>query len=406
MFFVSYISAELRRRRGRTVLTALGLAIGVGLVVVVSALSTASTRRRTRCFSPLTGVGTDMSVTRPLRVSGGRRAVHRRAAAPGSGRSARRAAPLAAGERRGAPAAARRAKPGDQLRARRPDQHVPAELLRPPGREGRRARRRRGRRDLLTLNSIHVEGRVPERGDVVGPGPAGAGPPQDIDFKNLTVTGIDTSEARSRAGDAGRDHLRPLLLADRPPRGGREPELRAARGHLARRVASASAAKKFRVVGLAEAPLGGQASDVYVELGQLQTVSDREGRVNAMNVRATDSDAVTSVAKRDRERLLGRAGDHRRRPRRPRGRLARRRPEPRRQARHRARRDRARRRVPDREPADALLGQQARARAGHAEGARLAAAAGRAPGRGRVARAGRARRCARRARRPRAAPRS
>ena len=32
LFFLSYISAELRRRRGRTLLTALGLAVGVGVI--------------------------------------------------------------------------------------------------------------------------------------------------------------------------------------------------------------------------------------------------------------------------------------------------------------------------------------------------------------------------------------
>jgi len=38
--FLAYMLAELRRRSGRTVLTALGLALGVGLVVMVNALST------------------------------------------------------------------------------------------------------------------------------------------------------------------------------------------------------------------------------------------------------------------------------------------------------------------------------------------------------------------------------
>lgn len=33
MFYVTYILAELRRRTGRTVLTALSLGVGVGLVV-------------------------------------------------------------------------------------------------------------------------------------------------------------------------------------------------------------------------------------------------------------------------------------------------------------------------------------------------------------------------------------
>jgi ABC-type antimicrobial peptide transport system permease subunit len=39
MFYLGYMLSELRRRKGRTLLTALGLGVGVGLVVTVSALS-------------------------------------------------------------------------------------------------------------------------------------------------------------------------------------------------------------------------------------------------------------------------------------------------------------------------------------------------------------------------------
>ena len=39
MFYVTYMLSELRRRLGRTILTALGLGIGVGLVVTVTAVS-------------------------------------------------------------------------------------------------------------------------------------------------------------------------------------------------------------------------------------------------------------------------------------------------------------------------------------------------------------------------------
>ena len=45
--------------------------------------------------------------------------------------------------------------------------------------------------------------------------------------------------------------------------------------------------RSFKVVGLASAPLGGQASDVYLKLAQLQTIADRKGRVNTLYVRAT-----------------------------------------------------------------------------------------------------------------------
>src|ERR687895_2173030 len=69
MFFVAYLLAELRRRSGRTILTALGLAIGVGLVVTVSALSAGLDRAQAAVLEPLAGVGTDMSVTRPIDFS-------------------------------------------------------------------------------------------------------------------------------------------------------------------------------------------------------------------------------------------------------------------------------------------------------------------------------------------------
>ena len=70
MFYISYIAAELRRRSGRTLLTALGLAVGVGLVVTVSALSNGLDDAQTKVLKPLTGVGTDISVNRPLQRSG------------------------------------------------------------------------------------------------------------------------------------------------------------------------------------------------------------------------------------------------------------------------------------------------------------------------------------------------
>jgi putative ABC transport system permease protein len=70
MFFATYVIAELRRRRGRTILTAVGLAVGVGLVVTVHALQKGLDDAQHQVIRPLTGAGTDMSVTRPLRVTG------------------------------------------------------------------------------------------------------------------------------------------------------------------------------------------------------------------------------------------------------------------------------------------------------------------------------------------------
>ena len=45
MFYLTYMVADLRRRKGRSLPAALGLGVGAGLAVTVSALSTAPGRR-------------------------------------------------------------------------------------------------------------------------------------------------------------------------------------------------------------------------------------------------------------------------------------------------------------------------------------------------------------------------
>ena len=66
MVYLNYMLSELRRRKGRTLLTALGLGVGVAVVITVSALSAGLDRAQAKVLQPLVGVGTDMSVTRPI----------------------------------------------------------------------------------------------------------------------------------------------------------------------------------------------------------------------------------------------------------------------------------------------------------------------------------------------------
>src|SRR4051795_7980808 len=64
MFQLRYVASELRRRAGRTILTALGLAAGVGLVVGIIGVSQGLDAAQTEVLSPLSKVGTDVLVTR------------------------------------------------------------------------------------------------------------------------------------------------------------------------------------------------------------------------------------------------------------------------------------------------------------------------------------------------------
>ena len=63
MFYLSYIRSELLRRKSRTILTLLGLAIGVALVIVISSLSRGVDDAQKQALNPLSSIGTDLTVT-------------------------------------------------------------------------------------------------------------------------------------------------------------------------------------------------------------------------------------------------------------------------------------------------------------------------------------------------------
>ena len=53
--------------------------------------------------------------------------------------------------------------------------------------------------------------------------------------------------------------------------------------------------KQFNIVGLARPPLGGSSADVYLPLGELQSLSGRPTRVNTLLVRADNAADVERV---------------------------------------------------------------------------------------------------------------
>ncbi len=66
MIAFGYLGDELRRRWGRTVVTALGLAAGVGLVMGIIGVSAGLSAAQNQALSPLSSVGTDIIVTRTV----------------------------------------------------------------------------------------------------------------------------------------------------------------------------------------------------------------------------------------------------------------------------------------------------------------------------------------------------
>lgn len=64
MFFLTYLGRELQHRRRQAVLVSLGLAIGVGLVITVTAVTAGVSLAQSQVVHALYGIGTDISVTK------------------------------------------------------------------------------------------------------------------------------------------------------------------------------------------------------------------------------------------------------------------------------------------------------------------------------------------------------
>jgi putative ABC transport system permease protein len=295
MFYVKYLLAELRRRWGRTFLTAAGLGVGVALVVATTAFSAGLSDAQDEVLAPLTGVGTDMTVTRPLTVD-----------EDDSG-----FAGLSEDER-------------EQLEEENGGGRIAFDDLGEPGEKFENDSLTAGSQlsfatdvmdqvaalsgvedvgGSLTLTNMHTSGTVPDiefdQGGGFGEPPAGDEGGRElfgnIDIEQFTVTGVDATKP-SLSPVSPSQVTEGEYLDDADARAALVSTSYAEDQDLTVGDTVEVGGKKFTIVGIVKQPLGGTASDVYVNLATLQEISDREGRVNTLSVRATSAEEVGAVA--------------------------------------------------------------------------------------------------------------
>jgi ABC-type antimicrobial peptide transport system permease subunit len=355
VFYLRYLRAELVRRKGRTIVTLTGLALGVGLVIAIASLSNGLDRAQAATLDPLAGIGTDLTVTRAATEEGG---------FPGGGRDLVEANSSVLTD------LSKLGKPGDDFVH---DFFLPGTQLTFPQSQ---ANEIAGLDDVaavssgLMLQAVHQEGKVPKivarmqaggnRIDVVrriqpptqaelekiqaciekqgggqegGLGTRGQGggrggglfigpgggefakclPERMQRFRATITTPRETlqqvldppqtdirSESYTIAGVQTGDPSIGLVTASQVTKGrflraGREALISAtyaARHSLKTGSELDLNGKTFTVVGLVEPPLGGQGADVYLPLAQLQALSGQTDLVNVVLVRANDSGSV------------------------------------------------------------------------------------------------------------------
>jgi ABC-type antimicrobial peptide transport system permease subunit len=287
VFRLAYIGQELLRRRGRALLTALGLGVGIALVVAVTSLSRGLDRAQDEVFAPLAGVGTDLLVSRPIDLGDGNGGQGGLAAFATLPRDEQQALQEENEDAFVDPADL--GKPGEQFVA---DSFLPATQLTFPDAVDRAIRTVPEVDEVgkaLTVLLVHAEGKVPEQR---GTGFSGG----DVQIATATVAGVE----------AGRPALG-LITPAQVKRGrflkpGAKREVVLAESYAARRKLKVGSTLEldehdFEIVGLARPPIGTQTADVYVDLPVLQRVADRKHRVNLLLVRAKRSSDIPALSK-------------------------------------------------------------------------------------------------------------
>jgi ABC-type antimicrobial peptide transport system permease subunit len=362
---LTYLRSELGRRRGRTVLTVSGVAMGVALVLLSTALVSGLDRAQASVLTPLAGVGSDMLVTRTAATDKGQIPSSSDLQALQTEEQAASQAALIDLSHLG--------KPGTRF------VHdfflPPAELTFPDGQAAviRALPGVVGVASALTLVANHRQGTVPEIVSemsipsqtvtiapptpaedaqinacvgrllppltvprpgqsppppiVTGP-PAGMAqclpkrfrqlmipgqvlreviaPPQtDITTTTYVVTGLDLAVAG--LGPITRAQVSEGGFLDSASSTGQAmvSGAFATRSNLHLGSSLTINGTAFAIVGLVTPPLGGHPADVYLSLPALQALAGRGGRVNALMVRAGRAQDVDRVANEIRDAFPG-----------------------------------------------------------------------------------------------------
>jgi ABC-type antimicrobial peptide transport system permease subunit len=271
-----YLKAELTRRRSKTVLISIGLAVPIALTILIGAYSTGLSNAQDKVLEPLVGLGTDMTVGKTFQPGQGGDRPRFRLDAGSAGQSFSR----------------------DTYTTGFNGSFSNSYVAKVAGLSGVK-----NAVGGLTVNNIKASGTVPSAGSNSGGGFGGPGGAQQgsggqgggFNIDNRTITGIDPS---SDLGPISSDQLQKGALLST---GGAKEAVLSANYAKQKSLAVGDSITlkdtKFKVVGIVSAPLAGSSSDIYVKLSQLQSIADLKNKINKIYVRADSQAAVASVSK-------------------------------------------------------------------------------------------------------------
>jgi putative ABC transport system permease protein len=283
MFF-TYLRRELRRRMRQASLIAVGLALGIGLVITVTALSAGVKNAQGEVLHSLYGVGTDITVTKaPAANSGGPASFGFR------GQTGTRTRP-----------AAGTTIDIDNLASRGTGTIAASSVT-----TVAHLRNVAAAAGDLVLVDTKITGKIPAinssgggGGGFGGGGGGGGGFGGSFTPSSFTVSGIDLgqgalgplSSSKLTAGRtfAGADATANVAVLD---------SSYATQNKLKVGSTVTVAKTAFKVVGIVSTPAGSDSSSVYIPLARAQALASMKNDVNTIYVAASSASDITTVSK-------------------------------------------------------------------------------------------------------------
>ena len=285
MFF-TYVLRELRRRHRQALLTALGLAVGVALVVALTAYADGVGKAQDQVLQSLYGVGTDITVTqqRKMDEAGPQRFGMQPPDASQQGEEFNRSRVVTS--------------PGQQSISEKKLAQIAAldDVGAATGSISMTVMSVSG--EFAQVMQQGGEGAAPSGGQSSSGGSSQQGQARmaPIDVSSLSVTGVETTDLElGPLSSAQVTSGRSLTAGDADDKVMLVTKAYAKQNSLQVGATKKIDGSKFEVVGIVALPAGSTSSDVYIPLSWAQKLSDNEGKVNQIYVQAASANDITTV---------------------------------------------------------------------------------------------------------------
>jgi ABC-type antimicrobial peptide transport system permease subunit len=281
--FVTYLVRELRRRKRQACFIALGLAVGIGLVITVTAASAGVKNAQSTVLHSLYGVGTDITVTT--------------APAQGSG------SPF--GFRVGGrPPTGARPKTGQKFTRNTLVTGALGTLKASSVTQIARTRQVTAAAGALSATDLSISGTIPAStstggggfGGGGGSGGGGGGGPASIKTSTFGVLGVDLAAGRVGPLSSAKIASGRTFTAAEANSDVALVDANYARQHkLATGSKITVGSATFTVIGTVAEPQGGTTTDVYIPLARAQSLAGMSGQVNTIYVAAASAADIAAV---------------------------------------------------------------------------------------------------------------